>query len=186
MGKLKDIRVKLKAGSTKAQLIEEGYAPSSVYREARLLKRSSDVKRKPITDSGGTLSKQGSPSIPAALANDEEIIDLQKKVAIAELEAKLRSTKSRPYSPAVIDFFRSMQKHGYSGSIRSIIDLAVATIIVDHLENEVDGRLKAWALDLIGPRLVDEEAPKNDAVQGYIDTLYESARFELLRRSLNS
>ena len=68
-----------------------------------------------------------------------------------------------------------------------LIDRAIATIIVDHLgKNKVDGRLRKWARDLCGIDAIDREAPKNDAFEAYIDTLYESARFELLRRSLNS
>ena len=73
MGKLEDIRVKLKAGSTKAQLIEEGYAQSSVYREAKLLNQPRRTKHKPSNEPGSTLANRGASSIPAALANDEEM-----------------------------------------------------------------------------------------------------------------
>ena len=186
MGIMKDIRNKLKAGSTKAQLIEEGYASSSVYREARLLNQSSGVKPKIVSDSGSTSVKRGVPSIPAALDDDQEIIQLQKEVVIAELEAKLESTKSKPYSPAVIDFYRSMQRQGYPGTIRSLIDRAVATIIVDHLLDGVDTRLRKWAEDLVGIDTADRQAPKNDAVEGFIETLYESAQLEMLLRNLRS
>lgn len=74
MGKLNDIRYKLSAGSTTKQLIDEGYAKSSVFNIARKLKNTK-------------------PGIPASLVPDElqelrhqrEIIKLQKE--ITELEA---------------------------------------------------------------------------------------------------
>lgn len=186
MGILEDIRNKLKAGSTRAQLIEQGYASSSVYRETRLLNQSSRAKPKNLDDSGSNSVRPSVPSIPAALYDDEEIIQLQKEVVIAELEAKLKSTKSKPYSPAVIDFYRSMQRQGYSGTIRSLIDKAVATIIVDHLVDGIDTRLRKWAQDLAGINATERQAPKSDAVEGLIETLYESARLEMVLQNWRS
>ncbi len=74
MGKLNDIRQKLSAGSTPKGLIEQGYAKSSVFNEAKKLKIVQSV-------------------IPTSSAQDEiqelryqrEMIKLQKE--IAELEA---------------------------------------------------------------------------------------------------
>jgi len=82
MGKLDEIRNKLRAGSTTRQLIERGYSKSSVYREARNLK---DIK----------------PVIPTSPVSDEvqelkhqrDIIKLQKE--IAELEAAKEKVPDR-------------------------------------------------------------------------------------------
>ena len=74
MGKLNEIRQRLMAGNTPKQLIDEGYAKSSVFNEARKLKNTK-------------------PDLPNISTSDElqelrqkrDMIKLQKE--IAELEA---------------------------------------------------------------------------------------------------
>jgi len=74
MGKLNDIKEKLLAGSTTKQLIEQGYAKSSVFNVARKLNNvQSAIPTSPVPDE---LQK---------LRHQEEIIKLQKE--IVELES---------------------------------------------------------------------------------------------------
>ncbi|MFC2013809.1 hypothetical protein ACFLU8_02885 [Chloroflexota bacterium] len=74
MGKLNDIRQKLSAGSTTSQLIDQGYAKSSVFSMARKLKDSqSDIPATLVSDELQDLRRQ------------RDMIKLQKE--IAELEA---------------------------------------------------------------------------------------------------
>jgi len=74
MGKLEEIRKKLVAGSTTKQLIEQGYAKSSVFNVAKKLKGSQpNILDTPISDELQELRQQ------------REKIKLQKE--IADLEA---------------------------------------------------------------------------------------------------
>ncbi len=74
MGKLDDIRQRLTAGNSPKQLIDEGYAKSSVFNEAKKLRTT----------------KTGLPDLPVSdelqeLRQKRDMIKLQKE--IAELEA---------------------------------------------------------------------------------------------------
>ncbi|MFC1870073.1 hypothetical protein ACFLYE_02245 [Chloroflexota bacterium] len=74
MGKLNEIRDRLLAGSTTSQLIEEGYAKSSVFNVAKKLKNAQpDIPASPISNELQELRHQ------------RDIIKIQKE--IAELEA---------------------------------------------------------------------------------------------------
>ena len=74
MGTLNDIREKLLTGSTTKQLVEQGYAKSSVFSMAKKLKSSQpNIPNTPVSDELTELRHQ------------REIIKLQKE--IAELEA---------------------------------------------------------------------------------------------------
>ncbi len=74
MGKLNDIRQKLSAGSTTSQLIDQGYAKSSVFNVARKLKNTKpDIPASPV------------PNELQELRQQRDMIKLQKE--IAELEA---------------------------------------------------------------------------------------------------
>lgn len=74
MGKLNDIRQKLSAGGTTSQLIDQGYAKSSVFNVARKLKNTkTDIPASSVPDE------------VQELRHRKEIIKLQKE--IAELEA---------------------------------------------------------------------------------------------------
>jgi hypothetical protein len=74
MGKLQDIRTRLSAGSTAAELVNEGYARSSVYQAARKL-RQVPASSFPVHV----------PDELAELKQRKEIIKLQRE--IADLEA---------------------------------------------------------------------------------------------------
>ncbi|MFC1983071.1 hypothetical protein ACFLV5_04745 [Chloroflexota bacterium] len=75
MGKLNDIRQSLLAGSTTKEFVDQGYAKSSVFNEARKLKHTKpdDINASSVTDELQDLRHR------------KEIIKLQKE--IAELEA---------------------------------------------------------------------------------------------------
>jgi len=83
MGTLNDIRQKLLSGYTVSQLIEEGYAKSSVNHEARKLKNN----QKP----GTTLTQVDDELL--GLRHQKEIVKLQKE--IAELEAAKENMPER-------------------------------------------------------------------------------------------
>jgi hypothetical protein len=74
MGKLDEIRNKLRSGATTGQLITQGYPRSSVYRENKKLK----------------VIQTGTPASPVSdeiqeLRRHKEIIKLQKEIADLEL-----------------------------------------------------------------------------------------------------
>ena len=74
MGKLNEIREKLSAGSTAKQLVEQGYAKSSVFSMAKKLKGSQpNIPAMPVSDELQELRRQ------------RDMIKLQEE--IAELEA---------------------------------------------------------------------------------------------------
>lgn len=80
----------MKAGTTIKQLIDEGFAKSSVYGEARILKHPSGKKPRQPADTVISKIESSSDLIPDSLANDKNIIRLQKKVIVAELEARFK------------------------------------------------------------------------------------------------
>lgn len=105
MGKLNEIRNRLKAGDTPRQLIEKGYAKSSVHRENNKLNNSQPgTNTKPINDEIQELRRQ------------KEVIKLQKE--IAELEATKEKLPERvdALEKAVID-------------LRTLLNDAVDTVL---------------------------------------------------------
>ena len=82
MGKLNDIRQKLLAGSTTKQLIQQGYAKSSVF----------DVAKKLRNVKPGTLASPVSDEVQE-LRHRREIIKIQKE--IAELESAKEKVPDR-------------------------------------------------------------------------------------------
>ncbi len=113
MGKLNEIRNKLRSGTTTKQLIEQGYPRSSVYRENKKLKGvQSDAPALPIPDEIKELRHQ------------KEIIKLKKE--IADLEADKERLPER-----VTELERALQE-----SKDSILDIWTKEIL-EHLINRL-------------------------------------------------
>ena len=113
MGKLDDIRNKLQAGSTTKQLVEQGYAKSSVHHVAKKLEK--------LQPSPATLPV---PDEIQELRHQKEIMKLKKE--IAEIEAGKERLPER-----VTELERALQK-----TKDSILDIWIDDIL-EHVINRL-------------------------------------------------
>lgn len=119
MGKLNEIRNRLKAGDTPRQLIEKGYSRSSVYREKKKLNNSQpETTTKPVNNELQELRHQ------------KEIIKIQKEIAEIEatkekLPERVDALEKLPERVAALE--KAMLDH------RSLINDAVDTVLFKSL-----------------------------------------------------
>ena len=186
MGTMEEIRSRLLDGATPKSLVAEGYARSSVYTTYRDLKPKAKSKRQPIDNPEKMAPTPSlpvpSPSLPRSIADDPEIIELQKQVAKAKLQEELDAVQGRTLSKQALEVYQEVQRQEFDGSLRVFVDHMVAYYLLDYSE-DFDPRFTPWAQWVLG----DEEpvADDRDSYPRY-NSFYEYLEAELAAKRIGA
>ena len=182
MGTMEVIRTRLLDGATPQSLVAEGFARSSVYTIHRDLDPKAKSRGQP-KDKPENLAPTPSlpvprPSLPPSIADDPEIIELQKEVAKAKLQQELAAVQGGTPSKQALAYYREERRQGFDGSLRVFIDEMVAGYMIDYAEH-LDPRWTRWAQQVLNMKEPVSQPENRDGCRGFMDSFWEHIALEM-------
>ena len=188
MGILETIQDRLESGATTGQLVDEGYARSSVYAVAKRLAGKVDQKsknRRPAKPKAGGFF-DSSQSIPSRVSTDVEIASLQRQVTKARLEKELATAEGSTVSKEALAVYQSLKRQGYEGSVRDFVDEAVAATLLDCPEVGLAGSHRDWAVTLLSGQSTASRPDPEVAFDSFRSAMGQLARSKAIRMTPQS
>ena len=187
MGTMEEIRSRLLDGATPKSLVAEGFARSSVYTIHKDLKSKAQSKRQP-KDKPENLAAiaplhDPRPSLPRSIADDPDIITLQKQVAKAKLQEELAAVQGRRLSKEVLEIYREAKQRGYADSIGQFVDQMVASFLMNCPE-AFDPRFTPWAQWVLGDEEPVNQPDNKDGFRRYLDARWENLAMNLALKKI--
>jgi len=135
MGKLNEIRNRLKAGDTPRQLIAEGYSRSSVYRENKKLNNPHpDTTIKPVNDELQELRQR------------RDIAKLQREIAEIEANKEMLPDRVAALEKTVLDqrilLSDSVDTAFYNSLVYARVDMKEAKELADGWVDRIDKKIR--------------------------------------------
>ena len=160
MGKMDDIRVRLDAGTTPAELVAQGYPKSSVYAGVRSLKRRSarvGSSQRPIDGPGVSNAAPSisirslAPSLPPDLADDPELLELSRDLVKAKLQTEIARVQG---DAKRLDYLEAALTRLQEWAVETVSSVGQA--VAESREGDYDGQsFREWEnenLDLLRGR----------------------------------